>query len=474
MFTTSRRISLFAISALLLAGAVVLAAWHSRHDNSWQHYQQIYFQRIGQPADIRVRQIVPQMTGQVELCTTCHMGLSEISPSHPVAVFGCVSCHGGNGLALDANQAHAGLRGGKNPSDLAVVQQSCGQGCHSGFSDEDLDQVDRVLRSLQATYAGGIATVRFAFGAQPNATPVYAVNGVTDNQITTPHGLAKLEAFPHDSTHASVTTPHDVRVDIDQQFTQNCLNGGCHLSTEPRQAPYFYRSTGCAACHVPYNSDGLYQGNDPTIPRDEPGHMVQHQMTTAIPFSQCNHCHNRGNYSLRQMDFLLRPDIPPAGPPISAQMPAEGRRLIEYYQPIGQFTQCEWTLDCVDCHTEKEIMGDGDIHPDQKEMQYTQCRTCHGTSDELPKTKLVSAEDATALRQAQLNPNYDLKVGDQVLVTDRGELMGNIKVVNGAYILTSKVTGQQFPFNPVKGSGCLQNVDQQGSQYCHECHSYAR
>ncbi len=462
MFTTNRRVALFVSSILLLIAAVILV-FQQTQNQPWQQYQRMYFKRTQQPADIRVRQVVPQLTGQPELCLSCHMGLAEISPSHPVEAFGCISCHGGNGLSLKADQAHTGLRGGKNPGDLLVAQESCGLNCHNGFADEGKNHVDGVLRSLQGTYAGGIAQVRFSFGAQSTETPLYGVYGITDDHPATAAGLAELTAFPAQSGHP-----------IDQKFAENCLDAGCHLSAAPRAEPYFYRSTGCAACHVIYQNDGLYQGSDPTIPPDEPGHMRRHELTAAIPFYQCNHCHNRGNYSLRQMDFLLRDDLPPAGAPISAQMPAEGRRLREYYQPIGEFTLCEWELDCIECHTSAEIMGDGDIHPKQQEMQYTQCHTCHGTLEELPTVVTVSAQHQTALRQAQINPNYTLNIGDQVIITERGELMGNTKQVDGRLILTSKVTGKTYPVNPVMGSGCQQTVAEQESRYCHQCHAYAR
>ncbi len=456
------RIYLFAGSAVVLLLSLLLAIGRTGRTD-WQAYQQSYFVQTGQPVDVRLRQLTPSLTGEPELCINCHMGLEEISPSHPVETFGCISCHGGNGATLDAEHAHATMRGGKNPSDLSVVEESCGPQCHTGFTDEDLNHVDRVLRSLQGTYAGGIAQVRYAFGAQPDPTPVYGVYGVQDDQVTTPHGLAALQPFPHESG-----------IPIDGQFAQNCLESGCHLTAEPRQEPYFYRATGCAACHVIYENDGLYQGDDPTIPKDEPGHMRVHRFTTAIPYYQCNHCHNRGNFSLRRMEYILRPDIPPAGPPVAETMPPEGRRLIEYYQPIGQFTLCEWELDCIDCHTAQEAMGDGDIHPDQQEAQYIQCKTCHGALEELPRTVKVTEADQTALRQAFLNPNYDLQPGDEVLVSARGDRLGHVKVVDGQYILTSKITGETIPFNPVQGSACEQKVDQQESRYCHECHAYAR
>ncbi|MBI4866144.1 MAG: hypothetical protein HY816_04255 [Candidatus Wallbacteria bacterium] len=72
-----------------------------------------------------------------------------------------------------------------------------------------------------------------------------------------------------------------------------------------------YRSSGCAACHVPYANDrdpehsgpwavhghqGQSAQADPTIPKYEPGHPIKHQFTRAIPSSQCMVCHmHQGN-----------------------------------------------------------------------------------------------------------------------------------------------------------------------------------
>jgi hypothetical protein len=67
-----------------------------------------------------------------------------------------------------------------------------------------------------------------------------------------------------------------------------------------------YRSSGCTACHVIYANDrspvhsgpyaafgnqGLAFGGDPSIPKDEPGHPIEHRFTRAIPTSQCIVCH---------------------------------------------------------------------------------------------------------------------------------------------------------------------------------------
>lgn len=70
--------------------------------------------------------------------------------------------------------------------------------------------------------------------------------------------------------------------------------------------PGDYRSSGCTACHVVYANDrspvhsgpyakfgnrGTSATKDPTIPKDEPGHPIEHRFTTGVPVSQCMACH---------------------------------------------------------------------------------------------------------------------------------------------------------------------------------------
>ena len=70
--------------------------------------------------------------------------------------------------------------------------------------------------------------------------------------------------------------------------------------------PGDYRSSGCTACHVVYANDrdplhsgafaqygntGLSQTGDKSIPKNEKGHPIRHQLTRAVPTSQCMSCH---------------------------------------------------------------------------------------------------------------------------------------------------------------------------------------
>lgn len=456
------------IAGLALLLATLAVAWNESHQ-PWRDWIARYnAQASVTPAPIEIRALVPTQTGKPELCITCHVGIEDISASHPVETFGCVVCHGGQPLALDKDRAHATLRGGRNPSDLSVAAQSCGQAnCHGGYADAEQNHVDRVLKSVQATYAGGIAHVRFSFGAQKSPTALFGVRAVSDpTQVLPSKALRSLEMFPMNPVSGT----------LDAKMV-SCLNGGCHLWTTPNKPQmYTYRSSGCTACHYVYADDGVYRGKDATIARDEPGHGVAHRLTTAIPFSQCNHCHNRGNYDLRTMTFDLREDLPPVARPLSVQMPPEGRRLIEYYQPIGEFTKCEIELNCVDCHTAQEAMGNGHIYGSKKDAQYVQCQTCHGTPTTKPQTATIRDANELAMRQARINGHSEfLKVGDQVIATERGELLWSIKqIAPNKFVQMDKVSGKIYNVPLVQGSKCTQNGKTQTSDYCHECHAVVR
>jgi hypothetical protein len=272
---------------------------------------------------------------------------------------------------------------------------------------------------------------------------------------TTESGLPKLEAFDPVFTQ----DPQPVR-----EFADRCLN--CHLYSDPVGDVGYQRLTGCAACHSPSNLTGTYVGDDPTIQRGESGHAAQHRLTIAIPYTQCNACHNRGNYSLVDMTFRPREDLPE-----NQRAP----RIQDYYQPIAQFTLCEWELDCVDCHTSGEAMGDGDLHSSQAEVQYVQCKSCHGTLEAPPLTYTITNTEDLALRLAFLNPFIDLEVGDVVLMTEKNEALWNIKQQpDGSFIQIGKATGIAYEVSLVMDSECEQDLEEQESRYCHVCHAIER
>jgi hypothetical protein len=365
----------FIVSAILFS-AVLLVLWAEA--------------KLPQPI-----KLTPTVTGQPEYCLTCHSDLAHISPAHPVEVVGCVRCHGGERLALDAELAHSTLRGGRNPSDPAVAELSCGGvDCHSGAAQADRDHIQRLAANLHTTYAGAITQVQNAGSSL-------------------------------------------------EDFTQDCR--GCHLASLPLTGTQYTRFTGCAACHTPTTNIDQTQS--------------VHRLTTAIAYNQCNTCHNRGTYNIHTLQFEPRADQP-AG------------RQHDYYLPGTQMATCEFRLDCVDCHTRQEIMGDGHPYGTLHAAQYIQCRTCHGTLTDLPLTATITRPDDLALRLAALNPAIRLQTGDTIIITERGEPLWNTRQQpDGSFEIIGKVTGQHQRLPVVRGSACQQNPAQQEAADCHACHS---
>ena len=240
----------------------------------------------------------------VERCITCHDGISAVSSSHPPE-FGCVICHGGEPESVDKNQAHATLiydpqagTGKRNPSSLNVVEQSCGQlFCHSGHIREDRNHIQRLNKSMMNTLAGMISGLRYQWSGQSKKTARYAKRAISDKDGNIPHewgALEKLDKLPYfsylDIPESDKNTIQPIsKHPSDRLLRQKCFQ--CHIDSPP--PPGQYRSQGCAACHFAYSKMGLYEGNDPTISKTQPGHAKLHQIQALPKRKICVQCHQR-------------------------------------------------------------------------------------------------------------------------------------------------------------------------------------
>ncbi|WP_088188003.1 MULTISPECIES: hypothetical protein [unclassified Desulfosporosinus] len=388
--------------------------------------------------------------GNVERCQTCHLGIEEISASHPSETFGCVVCHGGNALSLDQNQAHAGMYGAGHPGRLEVSQLSCGSQastaqCHAGHKRMEDNQTVLVSTSLMANKGGELSMVRYMYGL--DISPKLSVKpGEIASQVQAPFNGQPLE----------------------QKLIKNCLEV-CHQNNGklPEQASL---GNGCESCHVLTDRNHTYQGQDVTV-KGEAGHGLTHSLTTQIPYTQCNQCHNLGMPDLYTLQFNLRPDLSQIKASSETGKESLSERVKNVYQPGMVFTKCEVELDCIDCHTRQEVMGDGHLYPTEYQALKLQCYDCHGTKEDLPASWTIRSPDDLAFEEEQANTNLPkLKVGDRILKTAKGEELPNIKLETEGWVLTSKVTGEKYPIPLVSGSGCQQNPQAQSSNDCHKCH----
>ncbi len=460
---------------------------------------------------------------QVERCITCHEGIANISPGHPPE-FGCSVCHGGEPESLNKEQAHATLiydpearTGKRNPSSLSVVDKSCGQlYCHSGHADEDRNHINRVKKSMMNTLAGVISGLRYQWAAQSRKTARYGTLAISDKDGSIPHHQGALEklgqvpffspsTIPESNSRLSVPVS---RHPADRVLRQQCFQ--CHLDSPPGKGQY--RSQGCAACHFEYSSSGLYEGNDPTISHTEPGHARFHKIRAIPSRSTCVQCHR--SFEMQTLDFppseiqgaLQSEEMVDAIPipitkleithnetddvssivqAVAAENETSGQnKKFAYVDPVveppifagkGQVKKDVHTtigMDCTDCHTQFDIMGDGNLYSKQHEAVEIRCETCHGDSSSYPHVSQITDPNDSAIRVSKHYKKGSNKVGDWMAVSSRNRKMTNVKVQNGRMVTIGKQTGWVHEIPLVKDSLEAHSIPQHQSRLeCSACHA---
>ncbi len=146
----TRLLWVFAVLAVLLLAALAFAPVRD-HFTEWRAAQKRYNQAAGevgvQPVAIGLKQIWRPELDRVDRCTSCHLGMGVATPDpheplfaahppmpHEPRDMGCTICHGGQGRATSARDAHGDVEFWDEPM-LAppYYQAGCGR-CHSGVA----------------------------------------------------------------------------------------------------------------------------------------------------------------------------------------------------------------------------------------------------------------------------------------------------------------------------------------------------
>jgi len=281
-------------------------------------------------------------------CLRCHKGIEPISPDHP---FKCAVCHlrpkDSQGKALTD---HEGIV--RNPSAPENMEIFCIK-CHE-------KEIKQVKNSLHSTMAGVINQTRYLWGAQERAAPaIYGLSG-------------PLKPLPEADPSIYPETPAML---VDDFLRRRCLR--CHIHTKGIESAGLYRGTGCAACHVLYNNDGQYRGRDQAIDRSKKGYPAKHTFTKRIPNAQCMHCHNP-NHVGADYEGLFEYDYNASyrSPMVNGKL--RGTTYGSNHHHLAKDIHAEKGLWCIDCHTRKDVMGDGHTYSYEMEVPKRSCTDCHG------------------------------------------------------------------------------------------------
>lgn len=432
-------------------------------------------------------------------CLSCHAGIESIREETSAMLMqiqamgqahgdpeGCVICHGGTPNAITKEEAHQGIpdtfqgTGPKtfypDPGSIWIAEDTCGQ-CH-------IDYVYRVERSLMNTEAGKIQGNLHTFGLPEvmNYNVPWGNYDVDDPDGPVPqvgtqaykdYMKKMVTKFPKQfPDHLKMLPQPSVEeIEADPKLSgmtyqrQQCQR--CHVGVKGREKRGDFRGMGCSSCHMLYSNDGYYEGGDPTIDKEEQGHMLTHKMhgtreAGGIPVETCNSCHNRGKRIGVTYQGLMEF---PYGSPFNEQGEKQPKLHTKKYLFISDdlHHQIESRPEnpkggmlCQDCHTTVDMHGDGNIFGTTLAQVEIECQDCHGTPDKFPWElplghgeefgEELDAEprgmaDSQLPETAAFATYYEKK--DGYLLTARGNPFGNV-VKDGDDVIMHSATGNDF------------------------------
>jgi hypothetical protein len=175
----------------------------------------------------------------------------------------------------------------------------------------------------------------------------------------------------------------------DQYMVKSCFR--CHLNDfGENKFPGDFRSSGCTACHMVYSDDGLSKSQDPWVNKQTVPHPITHQLTLAPPVAQCTHCHYRGGRIGISYQGYRESAGKGLNPPNVEVLGVGLHGHDANYYVTDEDTTNEWDetppdvhsvagMHCVDCHTKRDVHGDGHLHSDTQCAVSSSCTDCHGT-----------------------------------------------------------------------------------------------
>ncbi|MCM0082139.1 cytochrome C [Geomonas sp. Red32] len=370
-------------------------------------------------------------------CLSCHRGIEAVSASH----HGCTSCHGGDGRAANKSTAHRGLLGGSNPSDPESWEDGCGR-CHRY-------QLERVKSTIMQTNAGMIRNIQLTWEGEDGKT--YATDW---GKFFSPEGKP-FEAAP-------VADLDNLSGELYRKFCSRC-----HIGSSNKQSYGAVHASGCAACHFSWNDEGTYLGGDLAV-RGKGGHSQSHKMEPLPAMQSCTRCHSRSGrigylyQGLYDGNNSLVPTFRGEAGPVAAS----GLRSLSRIAPDVHFAA---GLECIDCHTSRDTMGDGYAYRNMYRQTEISCEDCHGSGDVPPRFRTIARENEEPLRESR-SYRKPAAMGMRMVLTAKGRSYSNVFYREGTVWLQEKRSGKLHKSPLITGTPEHRIAGHRRLE-CYSCHS---
>ncbi len=375
--------------------------------------------------------------GDGSTCAECHRGLELVSETH----LECVSCHGGDPLEPEEKASHRNMFGPKNPADPKFWKDTCGK-CHPY-------QLERVRANLMYTNTGMIKNAQATWEGD-------------DGNLYATRAEAVHDAVGEPLELKSVAQLDNLSGELYRKFCSLC-----HIGIDSNRVWSGSHASGCAACHFPYNDNATYQGEDATVKGKWP-HSASHAMAVLPDNKVCVRCHNRSGRIALSYEGLndgnnglvpTRQGYP--GPQIIS-----GVRNVTRIQPDIHHDK---GLECIDCHTSRDVMGDTYAYENMYLQTEIACEDCHGSATERPQVEQIGRENDEVLRESA-HYKKQMQQGDAMVLTAKGRKYSNVFLADEKIWLQGKRSGKLHESKVITATPEHTIVGHERME-CYACHS---
>lgn len=333
------------------------------------------------------------------------------------------------------------MHGPGNPSAPDSWEKACGR-CHRY-------QFERVRSTIMQTNAGMIRNTQLTWEGE-------------DGRAYATTGGKQFDAEGKPLEYTAVQDLDNLSGELYRKFCSRC-----HIGSNNAESYASAHASGCAACHFPWNDTATYEGRDKTM-KGRAGHSASHAMT-ALPDTQvCSRCHNRSGRIAFSYQGLydgnngLVPTSGGEGGPVMTS----GARNLTRIPPDVHFAA---GMECIDCHTSRDVMGDGFAYRNMYQQNETACEDCHGSGSEVPRYREITRENDEALRESK---NYQRQAtsGMKMIQTSKGRSYSNVFYQDGTIWLQGKRSGRLHKSKVITGTP-EHTIAGHGRLECYACHS---
>ncbi len=372
----------------------------------------------------------------VSYCTSCHRGIEHVSASHE----SCVSCHGGNEHARDKQLAHAGMYGPENPANPATWDKTCGV-CHTY-------QLGRLKSDLMYTNTGMVRNIQLTWEG-------------SDEHL---YGTTGGDVFDERGNRRRLKNVAELDNLSGELYRKFCSQ--CHVGSETADAYGASHAAGCATCHFPCNDTATYEGKDSTV-RGKPLYSATHALEPLPDNKVCSRCHNRSGRIALSYEGLYdgNNSMVPTRNGFPGPAMISGGRTVTHIAPD---VHAAAGMDCIDCHTSRDVMGDGYAYRNMYLQTEISCEDCHGGT-KVPRYHEIDRENEEPVRESK-GYKMQMRPGMKMLVTARGRVYSNVFYRDGFVYVLGKRSGKLFKSKVITGTP-EHAVIGHGRLECHSCHS---